>query len=100
MSVLRTLCRQGLIESVRGSEGGFRLNRKAGEISLVDIVEAVDGPLPAGLPSSHTLPIDVDEQLQSTLQHIAQETRRQLGALQISDLLRPQAPALAGCGNV
>jgi FeS assembly SUF system regulator len=35
----------GLIESARGTGGGFRLSREAGEISLADIVEAVEGPI-------------------------------------------------------
>jgi FeS assembly SUF system regulator len=35
----------GLIESVRGTGGGFRLARPAAAISLADIVEAVEGPI-------------------------------------------------------
>ena len=33
----------GLIESTRGTGGGFRLARPAAAISLADIVEAVEG---------------------------------------------------------
>ena len=35
----------GLIESTRGTGGGFRLARAAGVITLADIVEAVEGPI-------------------------------------------------------
>lgn len=35
----------GLIESVRGAGGGFRLARPAAAISLADIIEAVEGPI-------------------------------------------------------
>src|SRR6185503_193415 len=35
----------GLLRSVRGAGGGFSLARKAQEISLADIVEAVEGPI-------------------------------------------------------
>src|SRR5258708_24048610 len=34
----------GLLSSVRGASGGFSLARAASDISLADIVEAVDGP--------------------------------------------------------
>ena len=35
----------GLIESTRGTGGGFRLARPPAAISLTDIIEAVDGPI-------------------------------------------------------
>ncbi len=39
------LGRAGLLTSQRGVAGGFVLARQAGEISLADIVEAIDGPI-------------------------------------------------------
>ena len=39
------LASAGLLETARGTGGGFRLARGAGEISLADIVEAVEGPI-------------------------------------------------------
>lgn len=35
----------GLIESTRGTGGGFRLARPPASISLADIVEAIEGPI-------------------------------------------------------
>jgi FeS assembly SUF system regulator len=35
----------GLIKSVRGAGGGFKLARPAAAITLADIVEAVEGPI-------------------------------------------------------
>ena len=35
----------GLIESVRGTGGGFRLARPPSAISLADVIEAVEGPI-------------------------------------------------------
>lgn len=42
--VLQKLGREGLVESCRGRAGGFRLARSACEVSLMELVEAVDGP--------------------------------------------------------
>jgi len=35
----------GLLKSVRGAHGGFKLARPAAAITLADIVEAVEGPI-------------------------------------------------------
>ena len=43
--VLKPLAHAGLVESFRGSAGGYRLARAPEEISLIEIVEAIEGPL-------------------------------------------------------
>jgi Rrf2 family protein len=40
--LLRLLADAGVLESTRGSGGGFRLARPSGEISLFEIVEPID----------------------------------------------------------
>jgi Rrf2 family transcriptional regulator, iron-sulfur cluster assembly transcription factor len=52
--ILQTLARAGLLQSSKGPGGGFRLGQPAAEVSLMRVVEAVDGPgryqhCPAGL---------------------------------------------------
>src|SRR5881394_485600 len=42
----------GLLTSSRGASGGFALSRPASEISLADIVEAVEGPIAMTVCSS------------------------------------------------
>lgn len=41
--ILQRLVRKGLLVSVRGPNGGFKINNKRGIIYLKDIVEAIDG---------------------------------------------------------
>ncbi|NMC70348.1 MAG: Rrf2 family transcriptional regulator [Myxococcales bacterium] len=43
--VLQRLARAGLVHSVRGPAGGFVLRRPAGEVTLLEVYEAVMGPL-------------------------------------------------------
>jgi Rrf2 family protein len=44
--VLQRLAHAGLVESLRGPKGGFRLARRPRDIRLMDIYVAVDGPMP------------------------------------------------------
>lgn len=44
---MQALARAGVVESVRGPRGGYRLARKADDITLWDIVEAIEGVEPA-----------------------------------------------------
>lgn len=43
--ILRRLVRAGLLRSSRGAHGGFFLARSATEVNLLDVVEAIEGPL-------------------------------------------------------
>ena len=44
-NILSDLRQSGLVRSQRGSEGGYWLARPAEEISVADVMRAVDGPL-------------------------------------------------------
>ncbi|WP_408952922.1 SUF system Fe-S cluster assembly regulator [Lysobacter sp. Hz 25] len=43
--LLKPLAQAGLVEGFRGANGGYRLARPADEIGLIEIVEAMEGPL-------------------------------------------------------
>lgn len=49
LKVLQQLVRTGVLRSKRGPRGGFFLARRAEDITLLQIVEAVDGPLTGDL---------------------------------------------------
>jgi len=52
--LMQQLVQAGLVKSRRGTGGGFQLARRAGRISLLEVVEAIEGPthlnacIPAG----------------------------------------------------
>jgi Rrf2 family protein len=44
-NILADLRRSGLVASQRGADGGYRLARPADEVTVADIIRAVEGPL-------------------------------------------------------
>jgi Rrf2 family protein len=44
---LQSLARAGVLETTKGPRGGYRLARPAAEITVLDVVEAIDGEEPA-----------------------------------------------------
>ena len=45
--ILRQLRQSGIVASQRGAEGGYRLDRDPKDVSIADVVRALDGPLAA-----------------------------------------------------
>jgi Rrf2 family protein len=46
--VLQDLARGGLVHSTRGPKGGFSLAKAAEEVSLLEVYEAIEGPIQSG----------------------------------------------------
>jgi Rrf2 family protein len=46
-NILGDLRHAGLVRTRRGAEGGYALNKPAGEISVAEVLRAVEGPLAA-----------------------------------------------------
>lgn len=44
-SIIRTLARAGLIRTMRGNQGGVALAKPPEEISLREVIEAIEGPI-------------------------------------------------------
>ena len=43
--ILQRLARSGLVLSLQGTRGGYRLARPTAQITVADIIQAIDGPL-------------------------------------------------------
>jgi Rrf2 family protein len=56
--IMSDLRRAGLVESVRGAHGGYRLARVSEDINLADVIEAIDGPVTPGGCLRDTVPAE------------------------------------------
>ena len=90
LQILRNLVKHGILRSTRGVDGGYSLNRKPQDISLLDIIEAIDGPFVAKLPTVEGATAKKHHlRLREALDGIAASARRQLAVIKLADLLSP-----------
>lgn len=88
LQILRHLVTHGILHSTRGVDGGYSLERKPEEISLLEIIEAIDGPLVSAIPvMENSKPSAADGRLRKVLDDVTDSCRRQLDAVKLSDLL-------------
>jgi Rrf2 family protein len=89
LQILRNLVTHGILRSTRGVEGGYALMRPPEQISLLEVIEAIEGPFGAGSASNPILPEDGQPRLQEALRSITEMSRSQLEAIKFSQLLDP-----------
>ena len=94
LQILRSLVTHGILQSTRGVDGGYKLGRPAAEISLLDIIEAVEGPLRSEPPDAEGLPKDSLDHLSSVLAEMHDSERRQLAEIKISSLMAQRRKAV------
>ena len=81
----------GLLTSARGASGGFALSRAATEISLADIVEAVEGPIAMTVCSDgrSDCALDAHCRVKPHMGVIGNAVRGALGAVSLTSLCGP-----------
>ncbi|MDX1963645.1 MAG: Rrf2 family transcriptional regulator [Pirellulales bacterium] len=87
LQILRSLVTHGVLHSTRGVEGGYSLERKPEDISLLDIIEAIDGPFQAKMTWDETLPDESQVRLRRALFSVTEAARRQLEQVKLSQLI-------------
>ena len=91
------LAAEGLLNSSRGAAGGFSLARPAAEISLAEIVEAVEGPIAMAVCCSeggNDCALDAHCRVKPHMNIVSDAVRGALGAVTLEQLAR--TPAKAG----
>ena len=94
-NILRDLRRAGIVESRRGQAGGYALARPAEEISVADVIRAVEGPLAnvrGQAPESLAYP-GAAEKLREVWVALRANIRAVLEGVTLADVARGELPA-------
>jgi len=83
LQILRCLVTHGILRSTRGVNGGYTMVRSPEEVSLLDIIEAVEGPIGFDLDEA-----DIGHAAACrTLTEVQLKIRREMDAVKLSTLL-------------
>ena len=89
---LKMLARAGLLASVRGKHGGYHLAREPGEISVADMIVAIEGPVALTECNSVeeiTCELEGICPVQSSWEMINEKVLGALEALNLADMASP-----------
>jgi Rrf2 family protein len=93
-NILGELRHAGIVRSHRGAEGGFRLAKPAAELTVADIIRAVEGPLASvrgGPPEEATYP-GAAESLPRVWIAVRQSLRKVAEHVSVADIAAGQLP--------
>lgn len=86
LQVLRNLVNHGILVSTRGVDGGYSLARSLDDISLLQILEATDGPQVPVIPPLDAIPEQSRESLESVLREVTAAACRRMSDVKLSSL--------------
>ena len=89
LKVLKPLVSAGVLHSVKGPHGGYRLARAASDISILEVIEAVDGPIRGQAPAVQTNAkgeFTLDKRLNTICLQAADLLRKQLQKVRLTEL--------------
>ena len=85
LQIMKTLKDAGLVTSLRGVQGGYRLAKPIGRISLQDVCEAIDGPPSVALNIDGLTAVS-QRLIEHALNDIADDERRRLSSFTLDSL--------------
>lgn len=94
--ILKILSEAGLVNSVRGAEGGYHLARSGADITVADIIAAMEGELAMTecCESTSLCAIDSMCTMRSNWRKINKMVHALLGRFTLIDMLEPLSPAI------
>ena len=88
LKVLRSLVSVGILRSLKGPNGGYRLVRAPKDVTLLEVIEAVDGPLRAVAEPVGKQGASVDKRLQAVCDEVLALVRERLAKATLAELAR------------
>lgn len=85
LKVLKPLVSAGILTSLKGPNGGYALARPATQITLLEVVEVVHGPIRAHRPMRPE-GSRLDREIDAICERSAEQTRRTFQRVRIADL--------------
>jgi Rrf2 family protein len=87
LKVLKPLVSARVLTSIKGPNGGYKLARQPSDITMLEILEAVDGPIRGQAPFSEENSSPLNSKLESICKTSADSVRKQLEKIKISELV-------------
>ncbi len=88
LKVLKPLVAAQVLNSIKGPNGGYSLARSANEINILEIIEAVDGPIRGNSPAGNDdSDMQITKHLEKICNQIAEMIRKHLTKIKISELI-------------
>lgn len=101
-NILKTLAQHGLLSSTQGSSGGYGLARPATDITLADVIEAMEGPMrlavccpiAEGETEQHCFREDSCK-IKATVRRVHDSLRQFLDTVSLADIASDRVPSAA-----
>lgn len=89
--LLKLLSGSGLLESYRGASGGYRVSRAAGDISVAEVIAAIEGPIAMTECSVHKGLCSYEDNcgLRANWQRISAAVARALQQVSLAEMSAP-----------
>jgi Rrf2 family protein len=91
LQILRVLVTHGILKSTRGVDGGYYLSKPADQVSLLDVIEAIDGPLDGDIRTSVPGTDAAERNLFNALEQVTKAARKQLESIKFANLIPPSS---------
>jgi Rrf2 family protein len=85
LKVLKPLVSARVLASVKGPNGGYRLARQPNDVTMLEVVEAVDGPLNGQRADAKGDKLEF--QLDTICRDVTEKLRKQLEKVRITELV-------------